>query len=133
MIIHRRARAVAWLIALATVGAVGWALTARGASSLPARGEWPAYGGTHANARYSSLDQITRDNVKQLRIAWRWVSPDRELMASRPDIQTWANEATPLMVAGVLYVRTSPSLDGAIDPRTGRTVAVPDTRIRAPR
>ncbi len=129
MIIHRRARAVAWLIALATVGAVGWALTARGASPLPARGEWPAYGGTHANARYSSLDQITRDNVKQLRIAWRWVSPDRELMASRPDVQTWANEATPLMVAGVLYVSTSASQVAAIDARTGRTLWVHDPRI----
>src|SRR3989442_14390724 len=107
MIIHRRARAVAWLIALATVGAVGWALTARGASPLPARGEWPTYGGTHANARYSSLDQITRDNVKQLRIAWRWVSPDRELMASRPEMRTWANEATPLMAAGGRAARTS--------------------------
>src|SRR2546422_2430273 len=129
MIIHRRVRAVAWLIALATVGAVGWALTARGASPLPARGEWPAYGGTHANARYSSLDQITRDNVKQLRIAWRWVSPDRELMASRPDIQTWANEATPLMVAGVLYVSTSASQVAAIDARTGRTLWVHDPKI----
>jgi glucose dehydrogenase len=36
---------------------------------------------THAHARYSSLDQITRDNAQHLRIAWRWVSPDRELMA----------------------------------------------------
>ena len=129
MIIDHRARAVASLIAVVTVGATGWALIARGASPVPARGEWPTYGGTHANAHYSSLDQITRDNVKQLRIAWRWVSPDRELMASRPDIQTWANEATPLMVAGVLYVSTSASQVAAIDARTGRTLWVHDPRI----
>src|SRR6266850_8019999 len=129
MIIDHRARAVASLFALVTVGAVGWALIARGASPVPARGEWPTYGGTHTNARYSSLDQITRDNAKQLRVAWRWISPDRELMASRPEIRTWANEATPLMVGGVLYVSTSASQVAAIDARTGRTVWVHDPKI----
>src|SRR6058998_145342 len=129
MIIDHRARAVASLIAVVTVGATGWALIARGASPVPARGEWPTYGGTHANAHYSSLDQITRDNVKQLRIAWRWVSPDRELMAARPEMRTWANEATPLMVGGVLYVSTSASQVAAIDARTGRTLWVHDPKI----
>jgi len=129
MIIDHQARAVASLIALVTVGAVGWALIARGASPVPARGEWPTYGGTHTNARYSSLDQITRDNAKQLRVAWRWISPDRELMASRPEIRTWANEATPLMVGGVLYVSTSASQIAAIDARTGRKVWVHDPKI----
>src|SRR6266850_827728 len=129
MIIDHRARAVASLFALVTVGAVGWALIARGASPVPARGEWPTYGGTHTNARYSSLDQITRDNAKQLRVAWRWISPDRELMASRPEIRTWANEATPLMVGGVLYVSTSASQVAAIDARTGRTLWVHDPKI----
>ena len=129
MIIDHRARAVASLIAAVTVGATGWALIARGASPVPARGEWPTYGGTHANAHYSSLDQITRDNVKQLRIAWRWVSPDRELMASRPEMRTWANEATPVMVGGVLYVSTSASQVAAIDARTGRTLWVHDPKI----
>src|SRR5436309_598114 len=95
---------ISTIIALATAGPVAWVLAARAASPKPLRGEWPTYGGTHANARYSPLDQITRDNVRQLRIAWRWVSPDRELMASQPGIRTWANEATPLMVGGVLYV-----------------------------
>src|SRR5438552_1090863 len=59
MIIDHRARAVASLIAVVTVGATGWALIARGASPVPARGEWPTYGGTHANAHYSSLDART--------------------------------------------------------------------------
>src|SRR5262245_166587 len=120
---------VSWLVALAGVGAVGWALTAGAASRAPARGEWPTHGGTHANARYSPLDQITGDNVRQLRIAWRWVSPDRELMAAQPEIQTWANEATPLMVGGVLYVSTSASQVAALDTRTGRTLRVHDPEI----
>lgn len=88
MTTRRRVLGVLGLAALGAAGVVGCALTARGASPVPRRGEWPTYGGTHANARYSSLDQITLDNVRQLRIAWRWTSPDRELMASQPGIRT---------------------------------------------
>src|SRR5262245_30709559 len=120
--------AVGWTL-IAGVGAVGWTLIAGAASPVPARGEWPTHGGTHANTRYSPLDQITRDNARQLRIAWRWVSPDRELMAAQPAIRTWANEATPLMVGGVLYVSTSASQVAAIDARTGRTLWVHDPMI----
>ena len=35
-------------------------------------GEWPHWGGDLGNTKYSPLDQINRDNVKNLRIAWRW-------------------------------------------------------------
>ena len=34
------------------------------------RGEWPAYAGTYAAARYSPLAQIDRSNAKDLRIVW---------------------------------------------------------------
>jgi glucose dehydrogenase len=34
------------------------------------QGEWPAYAGTYAAARYSPLAQIDRDNAKNLHIAW---------------------------------------------------------------
>ena len=36
-----------------------------------APGEWRYYGGNKAFTRYSPLDQINRDNVKNLKIAWR--------------------------------------------------------------
>ena len=42
-----------------------------------AQGEWPAYAGTYAAARYSPLTQINKDNAKNLRVAWRWKSPAR--------------------------------------------------------
>ena len=35
-------------------------------------GEWRFYGGDAGSTKYSPLDQINRDNVKDLRIAWRW-------------------------------------------------------------
>jgi quinoprotein glucose dehydrogenase len=127
--IRRRALAGLSLAALLAGGAAGCGRIARAGPPVPPLGEWPVYGGTNASARYSSLDQITRDNVARLRVAWRWQSPDGELMARHPGIQTWANEATPIMVGGVLYVSTSASQVAAIDAASGRTLWVHDPRI----
>ena len=51
------------------------ALAALGGSLLqsqaPAAGEWAAYGANNAGSKYSPLDQINKETVKGLRIAWR--------------------------------------------------------------
>src|SRR5262245_64047245 len=46
------------------------------------RGEWPAYAGTYAAARYSPLTQIDSTNAKDLRVVWRWKSPDHAIKDS---------------------------------------------------
>src|SRR5258705_8870893 len=62
------------------------------------QGEWPAYGGTYAAARYSPLTQINRDNAKNLHVAWRWKSPDMAIKQAKPEIgPSFVNESTPLM------------------------------------
>ncbi|MCH8819955.1 MAG: hypothetical protein IIB03_06505 [Acidobacteria bacterium] len=38
-------------------------------------GEWPDYARDKAGTKYSPLDQINRDNVRSLQIAWRWQFP----------------------------------------------------------
>ena len=35
-------------------------------------GEWRSYAGDNGSSRYAPLDQITRDNVKNLQVAWSW-------------------------------------------------------------
>src|SRR5438128_11735308 len=67
-----------------------------------AAGEWPAYAGTYAAARYSPLTQINKDNAKDLRVAWRWKSPDAAVRAANPEkvAQSFLNESTPLMIGG---------------------------------
>ena len=96
------------------------------------KGEWPAYGGTYAAARYSPLAQIDRTNAKQLHVAWRWKSPDQAVHDASPAIgPSFANESTPLMVAGVLYTSTSLSQVAAIDAATGETKWVFDPKIYA--
>src|SRR5215208_5948522 len=60
--------------------------------------EWRSYGGTEASYRYSPLDQITRDNVRNLQVAWSWKFDNYGTPA-----ETVTTETTPLMVNGTLY------------------------------
>ena len=60
-------------------------------------GEWRAYGGDEGSTRYSPLDQINRNNIKNMRVAWVWKS-DSLMPGAAP-----SSETTPLMVNGVLY------------------------------
>jgi quinoprotein glucose dehydrogenase len=86
------------------------------------RGEWLAYAGTYAAARYSPLTQIDRGNAKDLHVAWRWKSPDQAVRDTNALIApSYANESTPLMVGGTLYTSTSLSQVAAIDAATGET------------
>jgi quinoprotein glucose dehydrogenase len=94
------------------------------------RGEWPAYAGTYAAARYSPLTQIDRGNAKKLHVAWRWKSPDQAIKDANPAVgPTRANESTPLMVGGTLYTSTSLSQVAAIDAASGETKWVFDPKI----
>lgn len=94
------------------------------------QGEWPAYAGTYAASRYSPLTQIDRNNAKNLRVAWRWKSPDMAIKEANPKIgPTRANESTPLMIGGVLYTSTSLSQVVAIDAATGETKWVFDPKV----
>jgi quinoprotein glucose dehydrogenase len=90
-----------------------------------AAGQWPAYGGDHGSTKYAPLDQIDRQNVKQLGVIWRWDSPDNPVVSAN---RTWlpafpaAFKATPIMVNGVLYIKTSMSQASAIDAATGKAL-----------
>src|SRR5262245_19387756 len=86
------------------------------------RGEWPAYAGTYASAKYSPLGQINAANVATLTIAWRWTSADHGVRATTAGIDpSMIHQGTPIMVNGVLYTSTSLSQVAAIDAATGQT------------
>lgn len=124
-----------WLIALVLAAPVALhAQTIPGATSdtvkALSQGEWPAYAGSYASARYSPLTQINRDNAKDLHVAWRWKSPDMAIKAANPAIgPTRANESTPLMVGGTVYTSTTLSEVAAIDAATGDTKWVFDPKV----
>ncbi|MDG2169341.1 MAG: hypothetical protein P8L44_15595, partial [Opitutales bacterium] len=59
--------------------------------------DWPVYLGDKASSQYSELDQITTENVKNLKVAWTYQSGDaRE--DNRSQIQ-----CNPLIINGILY------------------------------
>jgi len=84
-------------------------------------GEWPHYGGDLGSTKYAPLDQIDAGNVASLEVAWQWESPDGPIAEANRDrgVAVTDLKATPLMIDGVLYVRTSLSLVVAVDAGTG--------------
>jgi quinoprotein glucose dehydrogenase len=91
-------------------------------------GEWPSYGANKASSKYAPLSHLTRDNVQQLRVAWRWLSVDQPILQADPSLWTMVYEATPLMVGGVLYTSTSLSQVAAIEAAAGKTLWVYDPK-----
>lgn len=69
---------------------------------------WLLHGNDTGEQRYSSLDQINRDNVDQLGLAWSFD------MYTRRGV-----EATPLVVDGIMYVTGSWSMVYALDAVSG--------------
>ena len=82
-------------------------------------GEWPAYGGDVEATKYSPLNQITRENLDQLKIAWVWESKhDSGAMFNRRKAAD-SFKGTPLMAGGRLFLRDRYSAVNAINPATG--------------
>jgi len=76
---------------------------------------WKIKGGSADGIQYSELEQIDKENVNQLRVAWTYQSGDADTINNRTQIQ-----CNPIVVNGVLYA-TSPSLKAfALDAATGK-------------
>src|SRR5262245_31891035 len=97
------------------------------------RGEWRYFGGDKAFTRYSPLDQINRDNVKNLRVVWRRPAVDEKLTQAFPDLRVSAYlRATPIMIDGMLYTQDTHGFISAFDPATGTTVWQQEPFARTP-
>jgi quinoprotein glucose dehydrogenase len=78
------------------------------------RADWPNPGNDKAGTRYAALDQINRENVKNLAVAWTYHTGD-----AGPGTTI---ECTPLVIGGVMYVTTVRSKVVALDAATGKPV-----------
>jgi quinoprotein glucose dehydrogenase len=79
--------------------------------------EWRVYGGDAGSRRHSPLDQITRENVKNLQVAWTWKSDN---FGTTPE---YKGETTPIMIGGVLYFTAGNRRNVvAADAGTGETI-----------
>src|SRR6218665_2788109 len=70
--------------------------------------DWPSTSLDYAETRFRKLDQVRADNVQQLGLSWSY-----NLESTR------GVEATPLVVAGIMYVTGSRSGVPTIDTRPG--------------
>ena len=82
-------------------------------------GNWMTYGRTYDEQRFSPLKQINAQNVGQLHLAWHY-----DLAAAHR-----AQESTPIVVDGVMYVTSAWSKVFALDPATGKELWVFDPAV----
>lgn len=81
--------------------------------------DWPIYGGTPENNRYSPLQQINRHNVKQLAVAWQFDTGE-----------SGGLQTSPIEVDGVLYGVTPTEKIFALSARTGALLWKFDSGIK---
>ncbi len=74
----------------------------------PAPGDWLNFRRTDDAWGYSPLDEITPDNVGQLQLAWSWAMDE-----------TGAQETTPLVYDGIMYLPNPSDVIQALDAATG--------------
>jgi alcohol dehydrogenase (cytochrome c) len=74
----------------------------------PSPNDWLMWRGNYQGWGYSALDQINRDNVKNLTVAWTWAMNS-----------TGMTEFTPLVHDGIMFVWNYGELIQALDARNG--------------
>nr|MBX2872779.1 PQQ-dependent dehydrogenase, methanol/ethanol family [Saprospiraceae bacterium] len=80
--------------------------------------DWLSYGLNYSENRFSQLDQINTENVKELGLAWSY-----DLKSVR------GVEATPVVVDGIMYVTGPWSIVYAINARTGEALWTYDPAV----
>lgn len=81
-----------------------------------AQKDWASYGNDQGNTRFAALDQITRDNVKNLKVAWTYRTGD----VAVSDGNGAEDQDTPLQVGDTVFVCTPHNDVIALDADTGR-------------
>src|SRR2546430_2973588 len=87
---------------------------------LNARSEpqnWLTYYGAYNGQRYSPLDQINTENVKRIGPAWMFQAGTSGMIAGA---STYAFEAAPIVVNGVMYLSGWDGWLWALDAKTGQ-------------
>lgn len=77
----------------------------------PDPSDWLIVRGNYQAWDYSPLTQITRENVQDLRLAWVWAMNEGG-----------ANEPTPLVHNGIIYLANTDNIVQALDGRTGELI-----------
>ena len=110
----------------ATIRATLGLLVAASAAHAADNG-WSAYGADAGGTRYSTAKQITRANVRELRIAWQYHTHALDAPSAIDD--KVAFETTPVLVDGMLVLTTPFNRVIALDPATGNELWSYDPKV----
>ena len=102
-------------------------LFAAAAAGKGAGDEWFCYGHDPGGTRYSSLGQIHRRNVSQLKVAWTYHTGDVSDGVAKPTPSAF--ECTPVVADGVMYLTTPFARAIALDAETGKELWVFDPKL----
>jgi len=80
--------------------------------------DWPTYGGQASGTKYAALEQINRENVRQLQLAWMHHTGDLAFDGVTADFTV--SEMTPIYANERLYICTPYNRVEALDPATGK-------------
>ncbi len=86
-------------------------------SDQPAYPTWSVYKGNAESNSYSSLDQINRENVRQLQVAWTFRPND-----APQGRQFGKYECNPIIIGNVMYATSARHWVYAINARNGETI-----------
>ena len=77
----------------------------------PPPGDWLIFRRNYHGWSYSPLDQITSNNVQDLKLAWVWAMND-----------SGANQTTPIVHNGVMYLASPSNIVQALDAKSGNLI-----------
>ncbi len=95
--------------------------------AAPPPAAWPNVGNDKGGTRHSPLDQINRQNVKDLQVAWTYNTGDVRGRPGDPVETTF--EVTPLKIGNRLFLCTPHQLVIALDATTGAEICRYDPRF----
>ncbi len=84
-----------------------------------AQKNWENYGNTPGGSRFVALDQITRDNVKDLKVAWTFHTGD---IPESPTGNGAEDQQTPLQIGNRIYMCTPHNNVIAVDADSGKQI-----------
>ena len=99
------------VLCMAAFGAIAQVPYQRIVNATDEPHNWLTYSGTYSGQRFSPLDEINRDNVDDLKVAWVY-----QYQKGLP------SETSPIVVDGVMYLTESPATVTAVDARSGRRI-----------
>jgi len=126
------------ILSLACIGVLGAAIPATltwGQAEMPAQvqagappaatqSDWRYYGRDPGGSRYAPVDQINRENVDDLKVAWTFRTGEKPNRGSQ-------DQDTPLQVGDTVYVCTPTNVVIALDADTGKEKWRHDPHVKA--